>query len=128
MTLTNPLTRVLGGFTVTKHVTGETGGYVAGSTFTVPTPARTASNGTLTLTDGQTKGVGGLPIGTTCSLSETAKPATTDASYAWGPESWDPSSSVTIVANGSGNTVGRDPDQPAGAGAGWVQRDQARDG
>ena len=33
--LTNPLVRVLGGFTVTKHVTGETAGYVAGSTFTV---------------------------------------------------------------------------------------------
>ena len=35
MVLTNPLVRVLGGFNVTKHVTGETGGYVAGSTFTV---------------------------------------------------------------------------------------------
>ncbi len=35
VTLTNPITRVLGGFTVTKHVTGETGGYVADSTFTV---------------------------------------------------------------------------------------------
>ena len=32
---TNPLVRVLGGFTVTKHVTGETAGYVADSTFTV---------------------------------------------------------------------------------------------
>ena len=43
VTLTNPLTRVLGGFTVTKHVTGETGGYVAGSTFTVGYSARAAS-------------------------------------------------------------------------------------
>ena len=40
--LTNPLVRVKGGFTVTKHVTGETGGYVAGSTFTVD---YTCSNG-----------------------------------------------------------------------------------
>ena len=86
------------------------------------------SNGTLTLTDGQTKGVGGLPIGTTCSLSETAKPATKDASYAWGPESWDPSSSVTIVANGSGNTVGVTLTNPLVRVLGGVQRDQARDG
>ena len=106
VTLTNPLVRVLGAFNVTKHVTGETGGYVAGSTFTVSYACSNGSTGTLTLTDGQTKGVGSLPVGTTCSLSETAKPATTDASYAWGPESWDPSSSVTIVANGSDNTIG----------------------
>ena len=33
-----------GGFTVTKHVTGETGGYVAGSTFTV---AYSCSNGAI---------------------------------------------------------------------------------
>ena len=69
---------------MTKHVTGETGGYVAGSTFTVRYSCSDGSTGTLTLTDGQTKGVGSLPIGTTCSLSETAKPATKDASYAWG--------------------------------------------
>ncbi len=106
VTLDNPITRVLGGFTVTKHVTGETAGYVAGSQFSVAYSCSNGSTGTLKLTDGQTKGVGSLPIGTTCSLSETAKPATTDASYAWGAESWTPSNSVTIVTNTSGNTVG----------------------
>ena len=35
VTLNNPIVREKGGFTVTKHVTGETGGYVANSTFTV---------------------------------------------------------------------------------------------
>jgi hypothetical protein len=104
--LTNPLVRVLGGFTVTKHVTGETAGYVADSTFTVAYSCSDGTTGTLTLTDGQTAGVDSLPIGTTCSLSETDKPATKDASYAWGTETWDPSDSVTIVVNDSENTVG----------------------
>ena len=44
-----------GGFTVTKHVTGETGGYVAGSTFSVAYSCSGGLSGTLTLTDGQTK-------------------------------------------------------------------------
>ena len=89
--LTNPLVRVLGGFTVTKHVTGETGGYVAGSTFTVGYTCSNGTDGTLVLKDGQTGAVSGLPLLTTCPLSETAKPATKDASYAWGTPTWDPS-------------------------------------
>ena len=126
--LNNPIHRVLGGFTVTKHVTGETGGYVADSTFTVAFSCSDGTSGTLTLIDGQTGAVSGLPLLTTCPLSETAKPATTDASYAWGTPTWDPSSTVTIVANDSDNTVGVVADQPAGAGAGWVHGHQARDG
>ena len=39
-------------------------------------------------------------------MSETGKPPTKDASYAWGHETWTPTSSVTIVVNDSGNTVG----------------------
>ena len=49
-----PAARVLGGFTVTKHVTGETAGYVAGSTFTVSYTCSNGTDGTLTLKDGQT--------------------------------------------------------------------------
>jgi hypothetical protein len=112
VTLDNPLVRVLGGFTVTKHVTGETAGYVAGSTFTVTYSCTDGTSGTLTLVDGATKGVSGLPIGTSCSLAETSKPATKDASYAWGSESWDPSSTVTIAVNDSDNTVGVTLDNP----------------
>ena len=51
--LTNPLVRVLGGFTVTKHVTGETAGYVAGSTFTVSYSCSNGTDGTLVLKDGR---------------------------------------------------------------------------
>jgi hypothetical protein len=96
VTLTNPINRVLGGFSVTKHVTGETAGYVANSTFTVGYSCSDGSSGTLTLKDGETKGVGSLPLLTTCSLSETAKPATTDSSYAYGAESFTPSANLTV--------------------------------
>ncbi len=104
--LNNPIHRVLGGFTVTKHVTGETGGYVAGTQFTVSYSCSDGSSGTLSLIDGQTATVNGLPLLTTCTLAETNKPSTKDASYVWGSETWTPSSSLTIVANNSNNTVG----------------------
>ena len=98
--------RVLGGFTVTKHVTGETAGYVGrldlhGLVLLLGRHDRNAD-----LEGRRHPGVNSLPIGTTCDLSETGKPATKDASYAWGPESWTPSNSVTISVNDSDNTVG----------------------
>jgi hypothetical protein len=99
VTLTNPINRVVGSFSVTKHVTGETAGYVADSTFTVGYSCSDGSSGTLTLTNGETKSVGGLPLLTTCTLSETAKPATTDSSYAYGAESFTPSDTVAIVSS-----------------------------
>ena len=75
ITVTNTFPDV-GGFTVTKHVTGETGGYVAGSTFSVAYSCSNGAAGTLSLTDGADQGrVSVLPIGTTCTLSEGAKPA-----------------------------------------------------
>ena len=100
LVLTNPITRVVGGFTVTKHVTGETGGYVPGSTFSVHYDCGSAASGDLTLTDGQTRAVNNLPVGTDCTLSETAKPATVDPSYRYGIESWDPSNHLTISKGG----------------------------
>ncbi len=126
--LTNPLVRVKGGFTVTKHVTGETGGYVAGTTFPVDYTCSNGTTGTLHLTDGATGAVTGLPLLTTCTLSEGAKPATADASYAWGTATWDPSNSVTIVKNDASNVVGVVLNNPIHAGAGWVHGHQARDG
>ena len=96
VTLTNPINRVLGAFTVTKHVTGETAGYVANSTFTVTYSCSNGANGTLHSRTARPQTVGSLPLLTTCSLTETGKPATTDASYAYGTESWAPSSNLTI--------------------------------
>ena len=103
--LTNPIERVLGSFTVTKRVTGETAGYVPGSTFTVGYECGGDVTGTLTLADGETETVGPLPIGDTCRLTEGPKPGTTDPGYRWGPESFEPSDSVIIAANDDDNTV-----------------------
>ena len=126
VSLTNPITRVLGSFSVTKHVTGETGGYVAGSQFTVSYTCSNGASGSLQLTDGETKGVGGLPLLTTCNLVESGKPATKDVSYVYGTESWTPSSSLTIAS--SQQVAAVTPDQPDHPGPGQLQRDQARDG
>ncbi|MDZ7734389.1 MAG: DUF5979 domain-containing protein [Acidimicrobiia bacterium] len=90
----------VGGFSVTKEVTGATGGYVAGSEFTVDWSCDDGSSGSLSLADGETDGAGGLPVGTTCSLEEVAKPATSGPSYAYGAESWDPSDEVTVAEAG----------------------------
>ncbi len=103
--LNNPLVRVLGGFNVTKQVTGATAGYVAGSTFTVSYTCSDGTTGVLTLIDGGTGSVGSLPIGTTCTLAETSKPTTANSTYSWGTETWNPSNTVTITANSSSNTV-----------------------
>ena len=103
--LTNPIDRVLGGFKVTKRVTGETAGYVANSTFTVSYKCTNGSSGTLTIADGQTAGVKDLAVGTSCTLAETAKPATTGSVYTWDTESWSPSNTVVITTNDTDNTV-----------------------
>ena len=105
--LTNPLVRVDGGFTVTKHVTGETGGYVAGTTFPVDYSCSNGASGTLHLTDGATGGrhrpaAAAPPARCRRGPSRPTK----DASYAWGTETWDPSNSVTIVKNDASNVVG----------------------
>ena len=106
VTLENPIERIAGGFSVTKNVTGETGGYVPGSTFTVSYDCDNGTSGDLVLTNGDTDGIGGLPIGTTCTLTEVYKPATSGPSYVYGPEVFTPSNEITITANDHDNVVG----------------------
>ena len=77
-------------------MTGATGGYVDGSTFTVSYDCTNGAEGTLTLADGETESVNGLPVGTTCTLSETTKPSTTGPSYVYGDEVFTPSNTVVI--------------------------------
>ena len=97
VTLTNPIRRVLGGFSVTKKVTGETDGYVPDSRFTIAYDCGGGVSGALQIIDGETAEVGSFPRGTVCHLAEIAKPAPSDASYRYGSESWDPSDTVTIT-------------------------------
>jgi hypothetical protein len=104
ITVTNPYPD-LGGFAVTKQVTGAVDGYVEGSEFAVSYECDDGSAGTLSLADGATQAVGGLPVGTECTLAETGKPATSDPSYAYGPETFSPSNVVTIIENDDDNLV-----------------------
>ena len=119
---------MLGGFTVTKHVTGETGGYVADSTFTVSYTCSNGTDGTLTLKDGQTGAVSGLPLLTTCALSETCEAGDQGRQLRLGHRRRGiRRATLTIVANDSGNTVAFVLTNPLVPGAGWLHRDQARD-
>ena len=95
ITVTNPYPNV-GSFSVKKQVTGETAGYVPGSQFVVGYTCTNDATGSLTLVNGETKSVGNLPVGTTCTLGESSKPATSGPSYVYDTESWDPSNVVTI--------------------------------
>ena len=103
--LTNPIERISGGFSVTKQVIGETSGYVPGSSTRSRMNVTNGTSGTLVLANSDTKGVGGLPLGTGCTLAETAKPSTSGPSYVYGPEVVSPSDAVTIVANDDDNVV-----------------------
>ena len=84
------------------------------------------SSGTLVLENGDTKGVGDLPIGATCTLAETNKPATTGPSYVYGPEVFSPSNIVTIVANDDDNVVQVTLTNPLEQLLGGLLGDQAR--
>jgi hypothetical protein len=98
VTVTNPYPNV-GSFSVTKQVTGATGGYVPGSEFAVSYDCDNGASGTLLLENGDTEVVGDLPIGTVCTLDETGKPSTSGPSYVYGPEVFSPSNVVIIVEN-----------------------------
>jgi len=63
------------------------------------------TSGELHLANGATEGVDSLPIGTTCTLAETATPAPSGSDFTWGTPVWSPSDEVTIAADDRDNTV-----------------------
>ncbi|MFJ2367812.1 DUF5979 domain-containing protein [Microbacterium sp. NPDC087665] len=76
--LENPVTQVLGGFDVTKTVTGAGASQVEGAEYTVNysyTAAGAPVTGTLTIADGETDGLDELPFGTVVTLTEVAPTA-----------------------------------------------------
>ena len=95
ITVTNPYPNV-GSFSVKKQVTGETGGYIAGSQFVVGLFVHERPVRFVDIVNGETKSVGNVPVGSTCTLGESSKPATSGPSYVYGSESWDPSNVITI--------------------------------
>ncbi len=100
-TVTNPTVEVFGRVSVSKAITGATGGVAAGTSFGV----------TLACTDGYTSpsdttitvGAGfltpELPVGTSCTVTETAPTGgLVDDSYAWGATP--PAQTVTVQSPG----------------------------
>jgi uncharacterized repeat protein (TIGR01451 family)/fimbrial isopeptide formation D2 family protein len=106
--VTNPVIRVTGSFAVTKEVAGDTEGIDASASYDFAWQC-TAQNGnsfpegglgTFSLGAGDTwNAPEGIPVGSTCAVSEGAPPAPSDPSYAW--------STGFDVRNASGSTSGR---------------------
>ncbi len=81
--LENPATQILGGFDVTKDVTGTGSALVGGQEFTVEYSYvlnGSTETGELTIADGQNEGLADLPFGTEVTLSEVT-PTTAGVTY-----------------------------------------------
>lgn len=84
VTVTNSTVPIYGSISVTKAVTGETAGLVAGSTFPVTVTCGTTTTN-LDLVVGTAQTVNQIPVGSSCTITEgAALPGLVDASYAWG--------------------------------------------
>ncbi|MET0863419.1 MAG: DUF5979 domain-containing protein, partial [Nakamurella sp.] len=85
VTVSNPTVPIFGKVSVSKQLSGETQGVVAGSTFTVTVSCPGLADQVFTLPIGGTGTTDDIPVGTTCSVSETAPTGgLLDSSYAWG--------------------------------------------
>jgi uncharacterized repeat protein (TIGR01451 family) len=81
---TNPIQTHNSQLLITKTVTGQTDGLVAGSEFPINVDCGTdGPNGTYNVANGQTKTIT-VPAGITCTVTEGVRPELKDASFAWG--------------------------------------------
>ncbi|MEO8094113.1 MAG: DUF5979 domain-containing protein [Pseudolysinimonas sp.] len=108
--LENPTTLLLGGFTVTKSVTGDAAASVPGAfafTLTYTYPGQATSQ-TLTVSkNSPTATVTGLPVGTVVTIAETT-PTGAPADVSWSTPIW--SGNATTNPDGSATfTVGATP-------------------
>ncbi len=84
--VTNPTVAVFGQVSVTKALTGATAGVVATATFALAVDCGAVYSGTFTVAVGVTRTTPNLPVGTSCTISETLPTAgLVDSSYGWGP-------------------------------------------
>ena len=106
---TNPITPRTSSLRVTKSVSGQTAGFVAGTTFAV---TLSCGPGLVHQLDVPVGAAGvtqaDIPVGSSCSVSESLPDhGLVDASYAWGVPTFTPASTVTVVL-GSTATVAID--------------------
>ena len=113
LTVTNPTVAVFGQVQVTKSLTGETQGVVAGTTFHIVASCDNGSSYPFDLAAAATASTPDLPVGTSCTITETApsQDSLLDSSYAWGPTPGPQTVTVTssgqVVAVTVTNTVVR---------------------
>ena len=105
ISVTNPVVRGLGAFTITKEVTGATEGYTGadGEHFTVTYLCASGEfqmRDTVTIANGGSVTIPDVPLGWTCALGESAPSADllVDGSYAWGLPVYEPGN-VTLTAD-----------------------------
>ena len=92
VTVTNHTSPVYGTLTVTKEITGETSGVIAGTRFPVQVACDAPAQGETTdytevfnLLPDSPMGTPDLQVGTSCTVTEESQPELVDASYAWDP-------------------------------------------
>lgn len=101
-TVTNTYGRSLATIQIAKEVTGPGAATLApGMTFEVNYNCGGPFTGTVQLTAGETVTVADLPLGVTCTISETppAGSAGLDPQYAWGSPTFTPSNGQAVVAS-----------------------------
>ena len=95
-------TRDLGSLTITKEFNPQQSGYTGtfDITYTCVDGADPVSNGTVALAAGESKTIGGLPTGTTCTVTEPALPAN--------PTGWEFNAATFTPANGQVTITAKD--------------------
>ena len=109
------ITRQTGAVTVSKQVVGATAGYVAGSTFPITTNCVDPNGNspvagfpdTQNLVDGGAHPYTSVPVGSSCSVSEGATPATGGPQYQYGAAVIP--AAVTVTNGGNATLVVQNP-------------------
>lgn len=92
VTVTNTTQPIFGALSVTKRITGETGGALAGTTFSIRVACDAPAQGetddytaTFDVLVGVPQTTPNLQVGTSCTVTELSQPDLLDESYAWDP-------------------------------------------
>ncbi len=110
VTVTNPLTRDLGNFKITKSVSNPDGATLPAA-FTGTYDCGTGYTGNFSVAAGASQTISGIPTGNVCSVVETAPVPITG--YTWGPITYTPTSIEISTKGGTfeivvGNSITRD--------------------
>jgi len=112
VTTNNTLTRDTGSLKLSKSLTGGPAGYTGPFTIAYDCDDGTAHDGSVSVASGASSTISGIPVGTSCTVSET--PPTAPTGYTFGTPTFSPQATVTITPKGAtvevttNNTLTRD--------------------